>query len=69
VSVALVIQQAMRMSSAAEPEFSTIPQKRYDFGIQFLNMKYVSQFALQFLSQTFLIPKRIQTGININVHR
>jgi hypothetical protein len=77
VSVTLVIQHAKRMRRIvllsvvclALPYFSTLSHKLHDFGKKFLNIKYVFWFFLQLLSETFLILRRIQRDIIINVHR
>jgi hypothetical protein len=50
--------------------FSTLSHKRHDFrGKKVLNIKCVFWFSLQLLSETFLILRRIQRDIIINVHR
>jgi hypothetical protein len=77
VSVTLVTQHAMRMrrivltsvACPAVPYFSTLSHKRHDFRGKGLNIKCVFWFSLQLLSQTFLIPRRHQRDITINVHR
>jgi hypothetical protein len=77
MSVALVIQHAKRMrrtilsslACPALPYFSTLSHKRHDFRKQLLNIKCVFLFSLQILSETFLILRRIQRDIIINVHR
>jgi hypothetical protein len=78
MSVALVIQHAKRMrriilSSVACPavlHFSTLSHKRYGFWKKkLLNIKFVFFYSLQFLSETFIILRRIQLDITINVHR
>jgi hypothetical protein len=78
VSAALVIWHAKRMrriivSSVAcltLPYFSESSHKRHDFRKKLLNIKCVFRFSLQFLSETFLILKRIQphTIINVGLH-
>jgi hypothetical protein len=77
VSVALVIQHAKRMRSIilssvaclALLYVSTLSHKRHDFRKKLLNIKCVFWFFLQLLSETFLILRRIQRDIIINVHR
>jgi hypothetical protein len=54
----------------AVPYFSTSSHKRYDFGEKnWLNMKYVFRSSLRLLSETFVIVRRIQRYITVNVHR
>ena len=77
VSVALVIQHAMRMrriilSSLDCPAlgFSTLSHNGTIFKKKkLLKLKCVFWFSLQFLSQIFLILGRIQEDIIINVQR
>jgi hypothetical protein len=77
VSVTLVIQIAVRMyriilSCVAPPSlpyFSTLSQKLMIFGKILWNIKCVFPFSLQLLSETFLILRRTQRDIIINVHR
>jgi hypothetical protein len=77
VSVALVIQHTKRMrrvilssvACLAVPYFSTLSHKRHDFGKKLLNIKCVFCFSVQLLSETFLIIRRIERDIIINVHR
>jgi hypothetical protein len=79
--VALVIQRAKRMrliilSSVAclvVPYSSALSHKRHDFrrggGGEQLNIKSVFWFFLQLLSETFLILRRNQRDMIINIHR
>jgi len=75
VSVALLIQHAKRMRSImlsfvpclGLPYLSTLSHKRHDFLIKLLNTKCVFWFSLQHLSETFLILRRIQGVILINI--
>jgi hypothetical protein len=77
VSVALVIQHAKRMrriilSSVAcltVPYFSTLSHKRHDFREKVIEHKMCVLIFSQLLFETFLILKRIQRDIIINVHR
>jgi len=72
-----VIQHAMRMcpiilSSVAclvLPYFPTLSHKWHDFRKRLLNIKSVLWFSPQRLSETFLILRRIQRCIIINVRR
>jgi hypothetical protein len=76
VSVALVMQHAKRMSRIilsymaclALPYFPTLSYKRHDFRKSYwaLNVFWSSP---QILSETFLILRRIQRDIFINLHR
>ena len=74
MSVSLVIKHAKCMrhiilssvASLAPPCFSTLSHKRHDFRKK-LNIKCVFGFSLQLLSETFLIIRRIQRDIVINV--
>ena len=77
VSVALVIQHAMRvrrviLSSVASPAtqyFSTLSHRRHDFRKKkLLNIKCVFWFSLQLLSETFLILRRTERDM-IKSHR
>jgi hypothetical protein len=78
VSVALVIQHETRMrciilssvACLAVPYFSTFSYKRHDFrGESYWTQNCVFWFSLQLLSQIFLILRRIEPHIIINVHR
>jgi hypothetical protein len=77
VSVVLVIQHAKRMrriiwSSVAclvLPYFFTLSHKQHEFRKNILNIKCVFWFFLNLLSETFLILRRIQRDIIVNVHR
>jgi hypothetical protein len=54
----------------ALPYFSTLSHKSYDFrGKKSVNIKCVFWFSLQLLSEIFLILRKIQRDIVINVHR
>jgi hypothetical protein len=58
------------LSSVACPAleyFSSLSHKRYDFLKKLLNKKCKFWFSLQLLSQTFLILRRIQRDIIVNV--
>jgi hypothetical protein len=76
VSVALVIQHAKRMrhiilssvAYLAVPYFSTLSHKRHDFRKNVIEHK-MFLFSLQLLSGTFLIIRRLERHITINVHR
>jgi hypothetical protein len=77
VYVALVIQHAKRMrliilssvGCLALRYVSTLSQKRHDFRKKKLsNIKCVFLFTLQHLSETFIILRRIERDIIINVH-
>jgi hypothetical protein len=78
VSVALVIQHAKRMrhiilssvGCLTVPYFSTLSHKPYDFMKEnVLQIKCVFCFSLHVVSETFLILRRIQRDIIINIHR
>ena len=47
--------------------FSTLSQSRHDFRKQLLNIKCVFWFSLQLLSEIFLILRRVQSFIIVNV--
>jgi hypothetical protein len=51
------------------PYFSKLSRKRTIFGKQLLNTKRVFSFSLHTLSKTFLILRRIQRCIILNVYR
>jgi hypothetical protein len=75
VHVALVVQHANRVRHIVKslvtplpPYFSTLSYKRHDFRKKkLLNIKCVFWFFLQALSKTFLILRRIERDIYINV--
>jgi hypothetical protein len=77
VSVALVIQHAKRMrhimwssvTCVAVQYFSTWSHKRHHIRKKSLNIKCVFWFSLQLLSNTFLVLRRSERDIIINVHR
>ena len=74
---ALVIQYAKRIrriilssvACLAVPYFSTLCHKRHDIRKKLLNIKYLFLFSLQSLSETFVIPAKIQRDFIINIHR
>ena len=76
-SVTLVIQHAKRMrriillsvACLAVLNFFTLSHKRHDFLKKLLNIKCVFWFCLQLLSEKFLIVRRIQRDIIINLHK
>jgi hypothetical protein len=66
------MQRAAVLSTAslAPPHFSTLAHKRHDFrggGGKSLKMKCVFSFSLQLVFETFLILRRIERDIVINV--
>ena len=73
--VAMLIQRATCMrhsqlsfvASPASPYFSTLSHKGNDFRNSLLNIKCLFWFSVQILSKTFVILRRIQRGIVINV--
>jgi hypothetical protein len=77
LSATLVIQHVMRMrrfilSSLAWmtlPYFSALSHKWHDCSKTLLNIKCVFWFSLQRLSETFLILRRTERDVIINVHR
>jgi hypothetical protein len=77
VSVALVIQHAKRMrriilssvACLAVPYFPTLSHKRHDFRKNVIEHKMCVLIFSTILSETFLIVRRIQRDIIINVHR
>jgi hypothetical protein len=77
VSVALVTQHAKRMrriilssvACLAVPYFSTLSHKRHDFRKKVIEHKICVLIFSTNLSKTFLILRRIQRDIVINVHR
>jgi hypothetical protein len=52
----------------ALPYFFKLSHKRHDFRKNFIPCKIVFSFSLQFSSEVFLIRRRIQRDIIINVH-
>jgi hypothetical protein len=77
MSAVLIIQHAESMrriilssvACLAVPYFSHYLINGTIFGEKLLNIKCVLWFVLQLLSETFLILRRIQRDIMINVHR
>ena len=77
VFVSLVIQHAKRMrriillsvACLVLPHFSKLSYKRYDFREKVTEQKMCVLIFSATLSETFLIPKRIQRDIVTNVHR
>ena len=75
VHVALLIQHATRMlhivisfvAPLARPYFSTLSHKQHNFWRKVFEQKCVFWSSLQLLSETFLIPRRTQRGIVINM--
>jgi hypothetical protein len=75
VSVALVIQHLKcthriilpSVASLAVPYFSTLSHKRHDFRKKIVKHKVMFFFSVKFLSETFLVLRRIQRYIVINV--
>ena len=55
-------------ASLASPYFSTLSHKRYDFRKKVTKHKMCFSFSLQQVSETFLIPRRIQQDIVINAN-
>jgi hypothetical protein len=53
----------------AVPYFSTLSHKQLDLRENLLDTIRVFWFSVQLLSETFLILRRIQRDIIINVHR
>jgi len=51
------------------PYFSTLSHKRHDFRKKLFSIKCVFWFSLPLLSETFLILRRNELDIIINVHR
>jgi hypothetical protein len=49
--------------------FSTLSPKRHDFRKKILNINCVFRFSLHLFSEIFLIPRRTELDIFINVHR
>jgi hypothetical protein len=69
---AISMKYSVCVSSVACPalsHFSTLSHKRHDFRKNLLNIKCGFWFPLQLLSEIFLILRRIQRDITINVHR
>ena len=76
MSVALVIQHAMRMRRIVVCGLSgcTIFFPHYlinsmIFGKKLLNIKFVFRFSLQLLSETFLILRRTERDMIVSVYR
>jgi hypothetical protein len=77
VSVALVIQHAMGMRSIilpsvaclALPYFSTLSHNQHDFREKVIERKVCALIFSAILLETFLILRRIERDIIINVHR
>ena len=75
VCVALVIQHLKFMhrillpsvACLAVPYFSTLSHKRHDFRKNVVKHKVIFLFSVKFLSETFLVLRRIQRYIVINV--
>jgi hypothetical protein len=58
------------VASMALQHFSTLSHKWHDFwGKKFIEHTVLFWFSLQFLSENFLILRRIEQDIIINVHR
>ena len=57
------------VASLTVPYFSTLSRKGHDFRKTLFKKKCVIWFSLQLLSETFLILRRTQRDIIINVHR
>jgi len=51
------------------PQFSILSTKRTIFGTKFLNIKSEFWFSVQFLSELFVVLRRIRRGTIINLHR
>ena len=77
LSVALVIQHAKRMRRIISssivclvvPYFSTLSHKRHYFRKKFIIKNVGCDFLYNFLSDTFLILRKIQRDIIISVQR
>ena len=75
VSAVFVIQHAKRIRHIfiyglpAPPPFSTLCHKQHDYRKTLLNRKYLFLYSLQILPLTFLILRRIERDIIINVSR
>jgi len=70
VSVASVIQHPKRTRHIIRPIFLHIISQlaRFRRKKKSMNIKRVFLFSLQLLSEIFLIPRRIQLDITINIH-
>ena len=77
MSVALVVRYAKRMRCVtlssvhcpAPPNFATLSHKRHDFRKKVIEHKTYVLILSTALSETFLILRRIQRDIIINIHR
>ena len=70
VCVTLLMRRIVMLSVAcpALPYFSTLSHKRYDFGMQLLNIKCVLFISLQFLYQTLLVRRINERDMIKNVY-
>jgi hypothetical protein len=77
VFLALVIHHSARMrrimlsplACLAFSYFLTLSHKQHDFRKKLFNTKYLFSYSLQIVSETFLILRRVDRDIIINVHR